>query len=107
MRIIDSIKRKFVKNNEFEEFLIPPEFQLTSHEIAEFNFYCNGKSYTPKVELEKNGAEIDEDIANYMSTNKAKILNSHLNTFNIRAIIVRNLPYTYGLRKKYKQCCGK
>lgn len=96
MGIINAIKRKFIKNNKLEEFSIPPKFEITNQEIAEFNFYYRGKSLTSESELQKDGAKIDADIAKYMSTNKAKILNSSLNEFNIRAITVRSLPYNYG-----------
>lgn len=96
MGIINAIKRKFIKNNEVDEFCIPAEFEITNQEINEFNFYYTGKSLTSESELQRDGAKIDADISKYMSTNKARILSSYLNEFNIRAIIVKNLPYNYG-----------
>lgn len=95
MGIINSIKKKFAKNNEVNEFFIPAKFEITKQEIDEFNFYYTGKALTSESELQRDGAKINADIANYMSTNKAKILNTYLNEFNIRAITVRNLPYNY------------
>lgn len=96
MGIISSIKRKFIKNIETDKFSIPTKFEITKQEIDEFNFYYTGKALTSESELQRDGAKIDADIANYMNTNKAKILNSYLNEFHIKAITVRNLPYNVG-----------